>query len=378
MKRITTIILLAITVFILGSDYLNAQAAPCDSIMNYSPLNPEYTPVKYVRITLHVFQKTDGTGNFPDTPESRNWLLNRFVGSTNSRMANLHPMNLASPSPHITDSRIRYVVDTICFHQDDEGWDFYPKGNASHFSFGVPNALYKKYVTDNPEIRNTTNSIHVFLGACDKIRGMASGIGDVRWIAVAGVYDLYLDGENFWVPSGNLRHELGHSLGLVHTWNANDYCNDTPRNPGCWNGQNCSNNMMDYNASKAALTACQLARMHYYLSGNKGTVHQAVIKDYCQHDGSEVHIPRRESVEWNCTKFLKGDVVIEKNATLTIRCTVSVPEGATIRLQKGARLIIDGGKITNLCGNYWSGIQYYSRASRQLKLLNGGAIEMVQ
>ena len=59
-------------------------------------------------------------------------------------------------------------------------------------------------------------------------------------------------------------HELGHSLGLLHTWNQDDGCDDTPRNAGCW-GDTCSNNMMDYNASQSALTACQLGIIHYYL-----------------------------------------------------------------------------------------------------------------
>ncbi|PIP55023.1 MAG: hypothetical protein COX07_02175 [Bacteroidetes bacterium CG23_combo_of_CG06-09_8_20_14_all_32_9] len=60
------------------------------------------------------------------------------------------------------------------------------------------------------------------------------------------------------MPANTIRHELGHNLGLWHTWSQYDYCDDTPYNQGCWNLNepstnplcslitNVTNNVMDY------------------------------------------------------------------------------------------------------------------------------------
>jgi hypothetical protein len=64
----------------------------------------------------------------------------------------------------------------------------------------------------------------------------------------------------------SIKHELGHCMGLQHSWIADDECDDTPPNPNCWDENQCqgipSNNMMDYNNSESALTQCQINKMH--------------------------------------------------------------------------------------------------------------------
>jgi hypothetical protein len=39
--------------------------------------------------------------------------------------------------------------------------------------------------------------------------------------------------------------------------------------PCCWNGDDCSNNFMDYNADQNSITPDQLNRIHYELNGAK-------------------------------------------------------------------------------------------------------------
>lgn len=36
----------------------------CEDFTNYSPFNPVYTPIKTLRLSFHVFQNDNGTGNF--------------------------------------------------------------------------------------------------------------------------------------------------------------------------------------------------------------------------------------------------------------------------------------------------------------------------
>ena len=269
-------------------------------------------------------------------------------------MANLDTMNLPTSSPYIQDSRIRYVLDTIYFHNYDYGYYFY-------LTYTYGSNLYN-YILSDPTVRNKYSAIHIFLGednnSSNPIHGMASGIGDKKWIILSKTYEMYLQG-NFWSPSNTLKHELGHSLGLNHTWNG-DECDDTPNNSSCWNGDTCSNNMMDYNACVCALTECQLGRMHYYLMGKAGNISDCLIKDYCTYSSSEtIIINIGEDVVWLCEKYLKGDLIINNNAKLTIKCKISLPQGAKIIVNQGGELVIDGGIITNSCNNNFQAIEVH-------------------
>ena len=343
----------------------------------YAPLEPKYFPVKYVNVVIHVFRKNDGSGSFPENEETKNWLINNYLGNANFVMAHLYPMRLESQSAYIEDSRIKYKLLALYFHNDSLGWDMSPKAGANIFSWTLGNELYQKYVINNPTNAGGENAVHIFLGENLKGKGMASGIGDKRWVIHAGVYEFYKEG-NFWTPSGGLRHELAHSLGLIHTWNSNDGCDDTPLNSGCWNGDDCSNNMLDYNASKGALTVCQLGRAHYYLSGKAGNIYDAVEKDFCrkENDNFNIEIAENDTVVLSAIHFLKGNIHILKNAQLIVTGEVSIPENAEIMIEDEGKLVVDGGKIFNACGLNWSGIT--GIGSRNVELKNGGSLQNLQ
>ena len=264
--------------FICGNDnqLVPLKSTNCTNWDIYSPVNPNDTPIKTIRITFHVIQKNDGTGNFPDNATSRNWLQSLVV-SINGKFGNLEEMNLPTSSPHVTDSRIQFSLANIYFWQDDYGWSFQLSD-----SFG--DYLHNKFVTNQPNVAFKNNSIHIFMSEDDIGHGQASDFGDKSWIITSGTYASYLN-NNSWDPTNNISHELGHNCGLYHTWLGSDGCNDTPNNPNCWNinepnnGQ-CtipSNNLMDYNACKCALTICQVNRMHFYLLGGAGNISDCVV-----------------------------------------------------------------------------------------------------
>ncbi len=355
------------------------QTPDCEISSNYIPTIPEHNPIKKVRLILHIFQKNDGSGNFQQTEKDISWIRSQIFREVNSIMANLPPMKLETNSKHIKDSRIRYHLDTILFHQDDFAWDMKcdKHGKAScKISFRFGNELYEKYVASASDLEHKFQAIHLFFGENEKGKGRASGIGDKKWTIITGSYTMY-QSKNFWEPAGLIRHELGHNLGLIHTWDTDDYCDDTPRNSGCWNGENCSNNMMDYNAQQAALTACQLGRMHFYLCGKRGNISEALIDDYCTHDGSSIEIWTGDTVHWKAEKYIHGNIRIHKNAVLIVSCLLSLPEYAKITILKNGKLIVDGGTITNVCNANWEGVKIQGKRRHRKNPIKFGYIELL-
>src|SRR5947208_4327849 len=83
----------------------------CNQISSYIPdtLHPEFTPMRYVRINIHVIQDGNGQNNFSG-PEGRKWVKG-IVESANQRLASNQKMFL----PHGNNTPVlqipfRYVL----------------------------------------------------------------------------------------------------------------------------------------------------------------------------------------------------------------------------------------------------------------------------
>ena len=261
----------------------NSLLSICNDWNTYTTLN-DNTNIKYVRIAYHLFNKNDGTGNIPNNPTNRQMLHDFTYFYINNKMNNLSVMNLPTSSPHIADSKIQFVLDTIYFWNDTFGWDGtidnqVPAGSEKGDS------LYTTYVVNKHGVKNKYTTLHVFIsGLGGNVNGHGGGqakwFGAKEWVLVNSIYQAYLN-NTMWNASGLLRHELGHALGLYHSWSG-DNCNDTPNNPNCWDNTQpgCnpnSNNTMDYNVSQDALTRCQINTVHYFLLGNQGNISDCII-----------------------------------------------------------------------------------------------------
>ena len=66
--------------------------------------------------------------------------------------------------------------------------------------------------------------------------------------------------------------------------------------------------------------------------------------------------------DWNSDRILNSDLIIE-DASLTIYSTVKITPSASIIVKPGAKLIINGGKLTNSCTDLWQGIQVWGNSS---------------
>jgi len=63
------------------------------------------TPIKTIRVTIHIFQKNDGSGNFANA----NW-VSGAVNDCNNIWGDLDPMTTPTNSPYYQDSRVRVQI----------------------------------------------------------------------------------------------------------------------------------------------------------------------------------------------------------------------------------------------------------------------------
>ncbi len=261
---------------------LQSKSSSCELWNHYESANVNATPIKTIRITYHVFNKDDGTGSIQNDTDGLDF-LDDYTDNINSRYSDLDEMRVPSSSPHISDSRIRFELAEVHFWDSSYGYTY-----PGYYDPTWSNNLYTQFVTNKAAVTYKTTSVHVFFPGGTTSSGWASGIGDKDYIVMGGVYPKYQAWLGHpWANAAGLAHELGHSLGLLHTWYG-DAINDTPNNSNCWNLdlgdpycdelEEVSNNIMDYNASKASLTLGQIHRAHFYLFGGSGDIEDCVIE----------------------------------------------------------------------------------------------------
>ena len=182
-----------------------------------------------------------------------------------------------------------------------------------------------------------------------------TGVAIGTTIKLAGIYE---NDKAAWEFAGLLNHELGHVLTLRHSWMGEDGCDDTPHHENCWSGTDehpCSNNLMDYNAHQAAVTPCQIKRMHLCLASPGSSQSKLAISQRREDRGSnEFRIKHDEW--WFLPRMLDNNVLIEDGASLYISTWVSLPENGYIKVKNGGKLVLSGATLYQRENKKWSGI----------------------
>ncbi|MEZ4885462.1 MAG: M43 family zinc metalloprotease [Chitinophagales bacterium] len=354
----------------------------CNEYLNYAPdlghLN--HTPMRWIRINIHFVNNLAGNVNFSED-EGRQFAKD-IVEISNEKLLKNAKMNLPiDNNTPILPAQYQYILsgiegdetdDGIYFHQDDELFESNKKG-GKHSNYSKEQ--YKQFGIRKEEVINIFFLEH----HPDSIKSptykaSGDGIGFPTWVKVIGAYMVHHDNpkmsiravaDNF---SGVFNHEIGHSLGLAHTWQTNDGCDDTPLNANCWNidrnktlcddMNKVSNNMMDYNAWRSAITPCQIGKVHYKLSDENAIQRKMLVQTWCTYKPeATIRIQTGEHIIWKSAKDLEGDIVVEKDASLTLQCLLSLPQCAKISVKIGGKLLLDGATITNRCGEKWQGIE---------------------
>lgn len=111
---------------------------------------------------------------------------------------------------------------------------------------------------------------------------------------------------------------------------------------------------MSYVPAQFSLSMCQWSTAY-----NNAISRNCPHISYCDESSSPIIIEEGTSVVWDKLHMINRPIRVMPTATLTIKCEVRLSTNSYIEVRRGAKLIIDGGTLTNLCPGTWSGIQVW-------------------
>ncbi|MFN0215202.1 MAG: T9SS type A sorting domain-containing protein [Saprospiraceae bacterium] len=345
-------------------------------ISGYKPIVG--TPTKTIRIAFHFFQRTDGSNCWPNnsiTASRLNTIVNSWM---NTIMANnCSPSDPVLGVTNISNSTIQYEIAGVYFYQDDA------------LNTNINPAIFEAAVSAVDPTRLNALPIFVTAGTIPGAAGFGVFPSETNLTQNAYVVTNWCLATQYsdYAFAGHLLHELGHDLDLQHTYDSDNlyrldldylsdvfdqswmnYCNP-PLNYSCYHqaGFNCdpflssnycTNNLMGGTKSLCYISPLQMGKMCRALAI------KSVRKYVKEMNSSPVEWIVNQNETWDFDIQTYQDIFITSGATLTIKCKVGMANHGKITVDRGARLILDGGEIT-AWGTMWDGIIVWGTSNRK-------------
>ena len=212
---------------------------------------------------------------------------------------------------------------------------------------------------------------------------------DEMWISIGGVH--YENGE----PVGGKLKVL-HSTDLGENWY--DYSENLPpfpvmtleyqlgSNKRLFAGTDAGvyyrdNSMSQWSCFNDGLPICLVSDLDYDPCNKElyaATQGRAIFKtDVSFIDTVITYLDSSQVIEWDTPREIANDLVIPATTTLTISSNLFLSEDVKIIIMPGGKLEIDGGLLTNQCGDTWQGIEVWGNPSATQSAANQGTLEII-
>jgi hypothetical protein len=375
---------------------------------SYVPINNQTRPetvTKKIKMRFVILERNNtGVVKSNFRPADEAWLYG-MAGWMNDMLADLiapnNPVTSVCGSCHINDSRFRLELTEIEYRNDmntysgiDASVDlqgskkdsilniyFFVDSTSSWEPVGYPGEIGFSggaWTQFGGAQMNPYNSTHMYIGI---FNSYLSAI-------YHPIYDPNIDFSGvLWQASNTLVHEIAHTLGLGHL--QEDIIGNWGQDPGGCSGidyledaypaacrmpysDNVTRNAMNCMQIRNYLTPLQIGRAHR-------SAHLGIVSKYIYPVNSV-----KQNV-WNITSNqtwdfairMYQDIVVKSGNMLTIRCEVQMPPGSRILVEKGAKLVIDGGIVRAYHRRAkWDGIELVGDKTKGPNLADQGYVEL--
>ncbi|TVR79836.1 MAG: hypothetical protein EA409_08900 [Saprospirales bacterium] len=350
---------------------------PCSHWEYYVPdsleRRNEVYPMRQIRVNFHFLYPSDSSVNIPIQKTShfvRHLMYNLDAGLSDNRRMKL-PRGNNTPNLPVNYRYLLYPDwdhpegPGIYHHFDDDHYWMLNKGRSRN---NFDRTVVNKYAVGLDSVVNVfLLPPHPDSLASPTYNATINGIAMGHAVKISADFQTDM---SLWSLRGIFDHELGHVLGLRHSWRGMDGCPDTPAHPNCWNYTRTgpcdslvSNNVMDYNAWQQSWTPCQLGRINAQFHNLRSRVRNLLVRDWCE-EATRPPLEVRDSITWYGAVDLNTSLIIKRGGHLSINCRLSLPPDGFILVENGGSLSLNDAFIHQDCGMPWRGVFYETKNKR--------------